>query len=82
MLQCRKCKEKLPDDLVQPLFIDSECVSVCGICALAVIRELHNIPSYKFTPGSIARDVYDRAVAYKHEKQEKTTQRRIPRSGL
>jgi hypothetical protein len=74
MLQCSDCGETFPDDLVQPLNINGYYVSVCGVCALDVIKELHNIPSYQFTPGSVARDVYDRAFAYKYEKQEKATQ--------
>lgn len=74
MLQCSDCGETFSDDLVQPLCINGDYVRVCGVCALEVIKELHNIPSYQFAPGSTARNVYDRTKAYKREKQEKANQ--------
>lgn len=68
MLQCSDCGENFPNDLVRPLNINGNHVSVCGVCALIIIKELHNIPSYQFTPGSTARDVYDRAKQYKEQR--------------
>jgi hypothetical protein len=65
MLKCSKCKEKLPDDLVQPMFVINTYINVCGVCALEIVRETHNIPSYQFSRGSIARETYERTKAYK-----------------
>jgi len=68
MLLCSKCEEKLPDDLVQPLCVNGAYRNVCGVCALETIKELHNIPSYQFTAGSIAREVYNKTKAYKEKR--------------
>jgi hypothetical protein len=65
MLQCSKCKDKFPDDLVQSLCANGDYISVCGVCALAIIRELHRIPSYEFCKGSIARDIHDKTKRLK-----------------
>ena len=64
-MKCSECQQKFPNDLVQPMCVNGDYISVCGVCALEIIRELHGIPSYEFCKGSIARDIYDKTKQIK-----------------
>lgn len=66
-MKCKRCKQKLPDDLVQPMCVNGDYINVCGVCALEVTREVHGIPEYEFRPDSMAEDIYLRTKKYKEK---------------
>lgn len=68
MQKCRKCKEKFPSDLVQPMCVNGKYIDVCGVCALETVREAHGIPDYTFTEGGMAEDLYMRTKTYKEKR--------------
>ncbi len=63
-MTCSECKKAFPDDLVQPMCVNGDYIDVCGICALQVTREVHGIPDYEFSPGSMAAEIYNQTKAY------------------
>ncbi len=68
MPKCSQCKQKFPDDLVQPMCVDGDYINVCGVCALNVVREVHGVPDYEFPEDSVARYTYDRTKAIKDKR--------------
>lgn len=66
---CERCAEPYPADLVRDFFqAVGGRVRVCGICALALAREVHG-DGYFFAKPSLAREIYMRCLSIKTVKE-------------
>lgn len=57
---CEQCGDQFPDDLVRDFHRNGGRTKVCGVCALALVRETHGDPGFMFGAATKAREIYDR----------------------
>jgi hypothetical protein len=68
-MKCSECKFAFPNELVNPVVVNSMKKNVCGVCALNIIRKAHANPNYQFSDGGRAKDIYDATVQYRMDHQ-------------
>ena len=62
-MTCTNCDIEFPPGLVNDMCIQGSFQSVCGVCALAIMRKVHRNPAMEFS-GGMALTMYRAAKAH------------------